>query len=216
VETLISEFPKLDQVRLIQAAGTIIIREAAGRSMMQLLETSNPVLAKSAASQVKQSTRRLAPEAAKSVTDSYFRTLVTLEEYSASALSVSLPDRALRLSAALYNIGENRSLEGFGKASDPESRHRTGLIERYQYKFHWIKKGAANKRPGIYNDAKRDFAKGIGHSTAVNSGLIGLEEAKKIASQDFEDFEKKYFTDPDAESQRGKFRRRLNRYIPKV
>jgi hypothetical protein len=216
METLEPDLLNLDQVRLIQAAGTIVMREAAGHSVMQMLEASNPALAKQAASAAEQSTRRLAPEAAKSVIDSYFRTILTLEEYSASAVSISLPDRALHLSAALDDIGENRSLEGFGKATELESRHRSGIISRYQYKFHWIKTGAANKRPRIYDDAKRDFAKGIGHSVAVNSGLIDLEEAKKIASQDFKDFEKKYFTDPDAESQRGKFRRKLNRYIPKT
>ena len=215
MESSNNDLANLDQVRLIQALGTIMIREEAGASLPQMLEASNPALARLGAAVVERSTRGFNPDKTQRVGDTILRTLLTLEEYPKTAISISLADRAQALLRALDHIGEDRKLGGFDIASDLESRHLPQMTDRYKDKLPWVRQGASKKRPRIYKDAHWEFADGIGHFVATNSGFINPEDARGIARNDFDNFIKTYFTDPDAESNRLKFRRKLNRHITK-
>lgn len=203
---------------LIKAVGAVVVEEALRQPLRDSLEAINPAFGKLAGCIVDQNTKGLRPKSAEIIGNSFYRTLLSLEESLHSTMSVLLSERAENLLLTLDAISRNHSLGGLDMASEPDSKYIPELLEYFKTSrdgLDNIKENSANKRPRLYASAKRHFADSIGHKLVAESGLIDAEDNDDITSYDFLKFVGKYYISPGAETERSRYRKRLKKYLPK-
>ena len=106
--------------------------------------------------------------------------------------SVDLAERAVHLDKVLLTLGKHSQRTGLQLAGVESSPLRRGIEARYEDDTDRVIEGAANTKDKLLLDAKQDFAKAVGMSAMIASGIETKDEAKQSAREDFGSFLRKY------------------------
>ncbi len=123
--------------------------------------------------------------------------------------ATTVHDRAHHLLQTLDLIGKARSRDGFGLATDQESRHRPDIEKRYGAGLAVVKRHVEQNGEDYWANAKWQFAYATGYITLKHSGLVSESVYKEMAQEDFANFVGDHFTGLHAEKKRRKLRELL-------